>query len=128
VDPSAGLDDLEKRKFLTLPGIELRPPSRYIDCASPAPVTEGYLYEFERKEHQADAVCRNRDVSGEVKWGKTYNLLYAQRAKERGTVPTDISITANIGLCIGEDDVSTARPICPNFERQERVVKSREKS
>jgi hypothetical protein len=25
VDPGAGLDDLEKRKFLTLPGLELRP-------------------------------------------------------------------------------------------------------
>jgi hypothetical protein len=25
VDPRAGLDDAEKRKFLTLPGLELRP-------------------------------------------------------------------------------------------------------
>jgi hypothetical protein len=25
VDPRAGLDDMEKRKFLTLPGLELRP-------------------------------------------------------------------------------------------------------
>jgi hypothetical protein len=28
VDPRAGLDDLEDRKFLTLPGLELRPLSR----------------------------------------------------------------------------------------------------
>jgi hypothetical protein len=28
VDPRAGVDDLEKRKFLTLPGLELRPLSR----------------------------------------------------------------------------------------------------
>jgi hypothetical protein len=28
VDPRAGLDDMEKRKFLTLPGLELRPLSR----------------------------------------------------------------------------------------------------
>jgi hypothetical protein len=28
VDPRAGLDDLERRKFLTLPGLELRPLSR----------------------------------------------------------------------------------------------------
>jgi hypothetical protein len=27
VDPRAGLDDLENRKFLTLPGLELRPLS-----------------------------------------------------------------------------------------------------
>jgi hypothetical protein len=26
VDPTTGLDDLEKRKFLTLPGLELRHP------------------------------------------------------------------------------------------------------
>jgi hypothetical protein len=28
VDPKAGLDDMEKRKFLTLPGLELRPLDR----------------------------------------------------------------------------------------------------
>jgi hypothetical protein len=28
VDPIAGLDDVEKRKFLTLPGLELRPLGR----------------------------------------------------------------------------------------------------
>jgi hypothetical protein len=43
MDPRAGLDDVEKRKFLTLPGLELRPlsrpASRYTDCAIPAPVT-----------------------------------------------------------------------------------------
>jgi hypothetical protein len=28
VDPKAGLEDVEKRKFLTLPGLELRPLGR----------------------------------------------------------------------------------------------------
>jgi hypothetical protein len=28
VDPRAGVDDMEKRKLLTLPGLELRPLSR----------------------------------------------------------------------------------------------------
>jgi hypothetical protein len=28
VDPRAGLDDVEKRKFLTLPGLQLRPVGR----------------------------------------------------------------------------------------------------
>jgi hypothetical protein len=43
VDLRAGPDDLEKRKFLTLPGLELRPSvvqpvsSRYTDYAIPAP-------------------------------------------------------------------------------------------
>jgi hypothetical protein len=40
VGPRAGVDDLEKRKFLTLPGLELRPlgraVSRYTDYAFPA--------------------------------------------------------------------------------------------
>jgi hypothetical protein len=42
VDPSAGLDDMEKWKFFTLPGLELQPSvvqpvaSRYTDCAIPA--------------------------------------------------------------------------------------------
>jgi hypothetical protein len=43
VDLRAGLDDLEKSKFLTLPGLELRPPSqvaiRYTAYAIPAHVT-----------------------------------------------------------------------------------------
>jgi hypothetical protein len=38
VDPRAYLDDVEKRKFLTRPGLELRPvTNRYADCAVPAP-------------------------------------------------------------------------------------------
>jgi hypothetical protein len=43
VDPRAGLDDMEKRKFVTLPGLKLRPliiqpiASRYIDYATLAP-------------------------------------------------------------------------------------------
>jgi hypothetical protein len=37
VGPRAGLDDVEKRKFFTLPGLELRPLSRYTDYAIPAP-------------------------------------------------------------------------------------------
>jgi hypothetical protein len=42
VDPTAGLDKVEKRKFLILLWLELRPPvvqpvaSRYTDCAIPA--------------------------------------------------------------------------------------------
>jgi hypothetical protein len=37
VGPRAGLDDVEKRKFLYLPGLELQPvASRYTDCAIPA--------------------------------------------------------------------------------------------
>jgi hypothetical protein len=44
VGPRAGLDDVEKKKFLTLPGLELRPSvnhpvaSRYTDYAIPDPL------------------------------------------------------------------------------------------
>jgi hypothetical protein len=35
VDPRAGLDDVEKRKFLNLPGLELRPIGRPARSLSP---------------------------------------------------------------------------------------------
>jgi hypothetical protein len=35
LDPKADLDDMEKRKFLTLPGLELRPPGRPARSQSP---------------------------------------------------------------------------------------------
>jgi hypothetical protein len=38
VDTRAGLDDVEKRKLLTLPGLEIRPLGLYTDCAIPAPL------------------------------------------------------------------------------------------
>jgi hypothetical protein len=51
VDPRAGLDDMEKWKFLTLPGLELPPPmvgqpvaSRYTDWAIPAPFLVEYIF------------------------------------------------------------------------------------
>jgi hypothetical protein len=46
VGPTAGLDDVEKRKFLPPPGLELRPPvvqpvaSRYTDYAIPASIRD----------------------------------------------------------------------------------------
>jgi hypothetical protein len=51
VDPSAGLDVVEKRKFLTLPGLELRPLGRpgrsqslYRLCYPGITNTVSYLY------------------------------------------------------------------------------------
>jgi hypothetical protein len=50
VGPRVGLDDVEKRKFVTLQGLELRPSavqpvaSRCTDCAILTPVTKlGYI-------------------------------------------------------------------------------------
>jgi hypothetical protein len=37
VGPRAGSDDMEKWKFLTLPGLEFRPLGRYTDYDIPAP-------------------------------------------------------------------------------------------
>jgi hypothetical protein len=53
VDPKASLDDLEKRKCLTLQGLELRPfsrpapASRYTDYATPTPKVRLYDGHFE---------------------------------------------------------------------------------
>jgi hypothetical protein len=59
VDPRAGLDDMEKWKFLTLAGLELPTPmvvqpiaSRYTDWAIPAP---------QRYEGHINIGCRNAD-------------------------------------------------------------------
>jgi hypothetical protein len=38
LDPRAGLDDVEKRKFLPLPGLVQPVASRYTDYAIPAPL------------------------------------------------------------------------------------------
>jgi hypothetical protein len=44
VDPRAGLDDVEKRKFWTLLGLELQPvASSYTDYAIPAPLSDETL-------------------------------------------------------------------------------------
>jgi hypothetical protein len=44
VGPRAGLDDVEKRKFLTLYRLELRPLGRYTNYAIPAPQAQGTGY------------------------------------------------------------------------------------
>jgi hypothetical protein len=50
VDPRASLDDMKKRKFLTLLGLELRPLGRpasgYTDYAIPAPYQKLYSWEL----------------------------------------------------------------------------------
>jgi hypothetical protein len=49
VDPRAGLDDAEKRKFLTLPGLELRPLSR--------PARSQTLYRLRCPGAQPETIC-----------------------------------------------------------------------
>jgi hypothetical protein len=66
-----GLDKVEKRKFLTLPGLELRPSvvqpvvSCYTDCAIPAPrrwtthmkgTVESSIYEYNNIEDASSPV------------------------------------------------------------------------
>jgi hypothetical protein len=56
VGPRAYLDDVEKRKLLTLSGLQLRLlghqpiASCYTDCAIPVHVKEGYITKLGRKE------------------------------------------------------------------------------
>jgi hypothetical protein len=46
VGPRAGLDDLEKRKFLTLPGLELRPLGRQVRRHHRQVLHNIYIYEI----------------------------------------------------------------------------------
>jgi hypothetical protein len=47
VGPRVGLDDVEKRKSLTLSGLELRILGRYTDCAITAPLKSAEPIKFE---------------------------------------------------------------------------------
>jgi hypothetical protein len=64
VDRRAGLDDYEKRTFLTLPGLELRPlsrpavASRYTDYTTPAPRILGELRKTVKNPQDAPAEIR----------------------------------------------------------------------
>jgi hypothetical protein len=78
VDLRAGLDDLEKRKFLTLPGLELRfvqpVASRYTDYAIPAPgLAQGI------SENSAVSWCEEKSSEA----GSEHNFLVGEREKAR---------------------------------------------
>jgi hypothetical protein len=47
VDPRSGLDDVDKRKFLTVPGLEIQPvASRYTDYVVPALMSHSTRYNY----------------------------------------------------------------------------------
>jgi hypothetical protein len=58
MDPRTGLENVERRKVLPLPGLELLPStvqpvaSRYTDCATPEPVVRTKFH-FMTEEHRA---------------------------------------------------------------------------
>jgi hypothetical protein len=56
VDPKAGLDNLEKRKFLTLPGLELRPLGRPARSLSPYRLLAQAVSHLESTSVGCDAV------------------------------------------------------------------------
>jgi hypothetical protein len=80
VGPRVGLDNVEKRKFLTLPGLELQPvASRYTDCATPAPTL--YIMALPKTGNDTEVFWSNCDVKigffSIVK--KCYRLLAGKR-------------------------------------------------
>jgi hypothetical protein len=66
VDLRAGLDDLQKRKFFTLPGLELRPlgrPARsYAEYAIPAPHFVLYKFYYNLRFGALTAVTMRRTI------------------------------------------------------------------
>jgi hypothetical protein len=67
VDPRAGLDDMEKRKFLTLPGLELRPFGR--------PARSQSLYWLRYKKfmmHKYITLCH---IAGDINLCGRYHLM-----------------------------------------------------
>jgi hypothetical protein len=86
VDPRAGLDDLEKRKFLTLPGLQLRPPR----SSSPWPVAiptapsrlETHVKIFKFLEQDSNPVLgiqhrENRREDIDSKWPRVDAFIHA---------------------------------------------------
>jgi hypothetical protein len=63
VGPRAGLDDVEKRKFLTLPGLELDPSvfqpvaSRYTDYAITSPQINAVRHKKKMKNTDLNEEC-----------------------------------------------------------------------
>jgi hypothetical protein len=61
VDLRVSLEDLEKRKFFTLPGFELQPiASRYTDYAIPAPQGVSYCHIL--------GVCMTYKTGDQIHW------------------------------------------------------------
>jgi hypothetical protein len=61
VGPRADLDDIEKRKFLTLLTLKLRPlASRYTDYAIPAPRMRGRERNYEEQEDNASIFTKTK--------------------------------------------------------------------
>jgi hypothetical protein len=64
VGPKTGLDDVGKRKFLTLPGLELRSlvvqpvANRYTDCAIPVPLLK-CIYIYTHTHTKFEMLSRN---------------------------------------------------------------------
>jgi hypothetical protein len=84
VDPITGLDDVKKRKFLTLPGLEIRsfgrPAGLFIDCAIPAqwedPYDGIYISIFELCD---DALCLQIcDTNGKMITDVEYVMIWKE--------------------------------------------------
>jgi hypothetical protein len=95
VDPRTGLEELEKRKFLTLPGYRdsnsdpsVQPvASRYIDYATPAPLRSSTLGKGKMGEISAE-VRQNSPVKRTI---TTRKHCGARSSAERKTVAVRLS-------------------------------------
>jgi hypothetical protein len=87
VDPRAGLDDLEKRIYLTISGLELRPSvvqpvaRRYTDYALPAPIKNGSNGKY------LPAGNRSNYLLGAESFLRNYQLFIYTRISENFVEP-----------------------------------------
>jgi hypothetical protein len=76
VDPRAGLDDLEKRKFLILPGLELRPLGRPTSSQSLYRLRcSGYNFELPSFLRNLCSYIQENQFSKSVMFFHTYRTM-----------------------------------------------------
>jgi hypothetical protein len=102
--PKAGLDDVEKRKFLTLPRLELRPLVR--------PVRNQSLYRLRYPGFQYQAMNSNNETSHPILFSITL-VFYFLRLKYSLEFSKPQSMRSN--LCFSLSRRSNVRPIQNKF-------------
>jgi hypothetical protein len=74
VDPRAGLDDMEKLKFFTLPGLELPPPGRPAHACVEGSISRDESFEVKQSRVTIATNCQALKSVFSLNQGTSYNV------------------------------------------------------